>query len=273
MLRFAHCFQTAKIGIDNMSHIYNISLDDICDEMNSLQGCDGWFTQYYSVERQYFSLENARKLQACINIIWKWHDDGLISEIEYSLLIASLINSMDSVANTAGTYYAHLKTFSRKANNRFKYKMLAPVITNTRGRAHLSDAIDLVAKTSCDILYLDPPYNGRDYASYYHLPETIARKIIPDPQGKSGVHHHKYRRSFFSSKNTACSAFEQVIHKSNCKLLIFHYSDTGVIPSMFIDSALKSLGEVHDVICYAKGYSTNESNSSSKHHVYWVYRQ
>jgi len=270
-LKFAHCFQVARIAINNMQCLKNISLNSINDRLNSLPICDGWFTQYYAVERKYFTLENAKKIQSCIDTIWNWHDNKFISDIEYSLLIASLINSMDQVANTAGTYYAYLKNFSRKATRTFNYQIINPVITHTKGQSLLSDAIDLVNITPCDILYLDPPYNERNYVHYYHLPETIATKTIPSPKGLSGIHNHDYEKSAFSKKNTACEAFSKLIQNAKCKLLIFHYSDIGIIPKENILSNLQSLGKIYDTYCTAKGYSTDGKNTSSEHHIYWMY--
>ncbi|MFI3211206.1 MAG: DNA adenine methylase [Peptostreptococcaceae bacterium] len=39
---------------------------------------------------------------------------------------------------------------------------------------------------SGDILYLDPPYNERQYSSIYRLPETVARYDNPTLVGISG---------------------------------------------------------------------------------------
>jgi adenine-specific DNA-methyltransferase len=273
ILRFAYCFQVAKIAINNLQDFKGISLG-ICVEkyLDSLPGRDGWLVKHYAIDRKFFTTGNAKKIQACIDTIWKWHDDKAISDTEYCLLIASLINCMDRVANTAGTYYAYLKTFTSKALRPFCYELIKTIVTQAECYSYLSDAIELVKKINCDILYLDPPYNERDYCQYYHLPETIAAKILPSPHGVSGIHRHGYTKSAFSKKDTVCTAFTDLIKDSNYKLLIFHYSDTGILPMEFIYSVLSKQGKVFDTYCISKGYTTMGKNSSTKHHIYWVVR-
>ncbi|WP_204273992.1 DNA adenine methylase, partial [Stenotrophomonas maltophilia] len=68
----------------------------------------------------------------------------------------------DKVANTAGTYYAFLKAFDRKA---LKPIVLEPLPISNNGfenSCHLLDAQQVSGATEADILYLDPPYNVRD---------------------------------------------------------------------------------------------------------------
>ena len=50
-----------------------------------------------------------------------------------------------------------------------------------------SDANQLVKDIQCDVLYLDPPYNTRQYITNYHLLETIARYDAPALHGKTGL--------------------------------------------------------------------------------------
>jgi adenine-specific DNA-methyltransferase len=272
-LRFAYCFQVAKIVINASQDFKGVSLRRSVDKyLDSLPGCDGWLVKHYAIERNYFTIGNAKKIQSCINKIWKWHNTKAISDTEYCLLIASLINCMDKVANTAGTYYAYLKTFTRKALRPFRYELLKTVFNPAKCQSYLSDALELVKNINCDILYLDPPYNERDYSQYYHLPETIATKKIPSPLGLSGIHRHGYPKSAFSKKETACNAFKDLINNLHYKLLIFHYSDTGIIPMEFIYSELSKQGKVFDDYCISKGYTTMGKNNSSKHHIYRVVR-
>jgi len=179
---------------------------------------------------------------------------------------------MDRVANTAGTYYAYLKKFTHKALLSFHYELIKTIFSPTECNSYLTDAIELVKHKNYDILYLDLPYNERDYSKYYHLPETIATKTVPLPNGISGVHNHKYPKSAFSKKETACNAFLDIINNSQYKLLIFHYSDSGIIPKEFIFSELSKQGNIFDAYCISKGYTTTKKNNSSKHHIYWVIR-
>lgn len=91
-------------------------------------------------EKKIFTIENAQKIQGCINCINKWKSLKLLQDGEYEILVASLIQSFDKVANTAGTYYAYLKEYYRKAKNPFKFSFLHPISGMEGCRAYLGDA-------------------------------------------------------------------------------------------------------------------------------------
>ena len=84
-------------------------------------------------KRKFFTERNAKKIQACINCIDEWYRYDVISENERKVLIASLINSFDKIANTAGTYYAYLKEFDRRSLKEFSFSFL-PVV---EGKNHM----------------------------------------------------------------------------------------------------------------------------------------
>ena len=67
--------------------------------------------------------------------------------------------------------------------------------------------------------YLDPPYNERNYAAYYHLPETIATGCVPIPKGKSGIYRANKYLSAFNKKDIATKAFEKIVRNASCKCL------------------------------------------------------
>jgi adenine-specific DNA-methyltransferase len=55
------------------------------------------------------------RLDAIREKIAEWSADGSIDVAEEAYLLTALVFAADKVANTAGTYYAHLKSLSRKA--------------------------------------------------------------------------------------------------------------------------------------------------------------
>ena len=121
ILLFAHYFQIARIKISTELKFSNLlkylnlySTLDLVNYLNSLHSDDGWFIREYAKKRQFFLISNAQRIQACRTHIKKWFQLGLINQNEHAILLASLINSMDNVANTAGTYYAYLKKMDSK---------------------------------------------------------------------------------------------------------------------------------------------------------------
>ncbi len=119
-----------------------------------------------------------------------------------------------------------------------------------------------------DVLYLDPPYNDRCYAGYYHLPETLATfcrwKRV---HGKSGVPSH-FVRSVFNSRETAKQSLADIIAVARFKLLVFHYSDDGLIPPEDVRAILRKRGRFRSYQLTSSGYTTQNVRRQITHRVY-----
>ena len=82
---------------------------------------------------------------------------------EYKYLLASLIEAVPFVSNTTGTYGAYLKTWDKRAYKRLELVKLGVLNNSKRNICYNEDANELIKKISGDILYIDPPYNERQY--------------------------------------------------------------------------------------------------------------
>lgn len=278
VLQFPYFFQYSLIERSRdcdfleLKHYLGVkSLEDIEIILSNLKEDKGWLIQEYSQKRLFFSKENAYIIQGCINSIDLWYKKKLINDNERKVLLASLINSSDKVANTAGTYYAHLKQLDRRAAKKFKFS----VLHCTKGPKSYSfniDAEQVVKRGKCDVLYLDPPYNERNYAAYYHLPETIATGCVPIPKGKSGIYRANKYLSAFNKKDIATKAFEKIVRNASCKCIIFHYTDTGLIDMNDARDILSSVGDiVIDYYIDSKGYNTFCNSKKNLHHILKCY--
>lgn len=275
ILNFAHYFQVALIENNDEENFgklkkfigiqTNVELEQYLSE---IKANDGWLIREYAQKRLFFTYENACHIQGCIDNIMKWKEE-LLSEKEYAIIIASLIQSFDSVANTAGTYYAYLKKYYRKANRPFKFKILDTTVGNKKCKSYLMDANELVKYVKSDVLYLDPPYNERDYGRYYHLPETVAKGIVPKPKGKSGMYIINNKKSEYNSKR-ATKKFEELIEEAETKCIIFHYTDKGLINIEDARKILKKKGEVEEFYFDCKGYNTTCISNKCQHHIFKV---
>jgi adenine-specific DNA-methyltransferase len=134
VLKFAHYFQIARLKFSQPLSFKRVidklgleNRNDLIDLLNSITPQDGWFVKQYSEKRHFFTDRNARKIQACRRKIMAWAQKGWLGYDEHAVLLASLINSVDKVANTAGTYYAFLKKWHRKALNDFRFELILPV--------------------------------------------------------------------------------------------------------------------------------------------------
>lgn len=276
ILNFAHYFQVALIEnnelecFNKLKEYLNLNThSDLEEYLSCVRASKGWMVREYAQKRKFFTYDNACHIQGCIDNIAYWKKEGMLTEKEYAMLIASLIQSFDNVANTAGTYYAYLKEYYRKAKRPFKFKLLDTTVGNSDCKSYLMDANDLVKNVECDILYLDPPYNERDYGRYYHLPETVSKGIVPKPTGKSGMFIFNYKRSQYNS-NQALIAFEDLIRHANAKCIIFHYTDDGLIDIKDARRVLKQKGDVEEYYFDCKGYNTTNTSNKCRHHIFKV---
>lgn len=273
ILNFAHFFQYTLIE-RNEENEFNklkklLQIDDVSDIESYLNGQylnEGWLVEEYSNNRKFFTLENACKIQGCLRCIENWFHIQAINESERKIFIASLINSLDKVANTAGTYYGYLKKYDRHALKEFRFSLLSAV-SGPQSYSCKADALEL-GKRKCDVLYLDPPYNARDYSRYYHLPETIAMGVIPRPAGKSGVYQANHVVSDYNKRDKAVTAFQDLIKHADTSCILFHYTDNGLIDMEEAKEILAFAGTIVDEKYFnCKGYNTSEGAKESKHHI------
>jgi adenine-specific DNA-methyltransferase len=189
-------------------------------------------------DRQYLTNRNSLRIDAFRQSIEKWKEDDLINENEYFYLVAGVVESVPFVSNIAGTYGAYLKDWDQRASKRIdpiKY----PVENNNRdNRCYNQNVNDLVKELTGDILYLDPPYNGRQYISNYHLLETVARYDNPEIRGVTGIRVDPNASSDYCKKNKVSVAFEDLIEKSKFKYIVVSYSNEGLMSEQEISEIL-----------------------------------
>jgi adenine-specific DNA methylase len=198
--------------------------------------------------RMYFTDENALKIDTTRTIINNWKKDCVITELEYYYLITSLLRGINLISNVSGTYGAYLKHWDKRALNPLILLQVEIIESKNKNKAYKQDANELVKKITPDILYLDPPYNSRQYASNYFLLELIAEGWFekePEIYGETGMRKYDHQKSDYASKNKALNALEDLIFnstKSQCILL--SYSNEGIIPTYAIEQTLNRIGTV-----------------------------
>lgn len=218
--------------------------------LNGLNGKRGFIYKNYSIggtkrkefPRQYFSDENAKKIDACRIKIEKWKKKQLITEGEYYYLIACLLEAADKVANTASVYEAFLKELKKSAQRSLIINPLELIFKNKKYQIYNEDSKDLIKKIKGDILYLDPPYNNRKYDTNYHILETIALYDNPEIKGKTGVRIETSKKSNYCIKEKAPIELEELIKNAKFKYILLSYNDEGIIPIETIETIMKKYG-------------------------------
>lgn len=211
-------------------------------------------------ERQYFTDDNALKIDTFRTLIYEWKESKLINELEYYYLITSLLRSVNLVSNVTGTYGAYLKTWDKRALNPLILEQVPIIESATKNKAFKRDANELIREIKPDLLYLDPPYNSRQYASNYFMLELIAEGWFdkePKIYGKTGMREYEHQKSKYCSKIDAFNTLEDlVLQGSKAQYIFLSYNNEGVIDQNKIVKALERIGEVDTLTESHKRYKS-----------------
>lgn len=192
--------------------------------------------------RMYFTEENARRIDFIRFMIEQWKKEKILTEEEYYYLLASLIEAVPFISNITGTYGAYLKNWDKRALKKIELPKFEIENNRKKNSAFNEDVFNLIKHISGDILYIDPPYNTRQYAPNYHVLETIARYDNPPLSGITGMRPYSEQKSVFCSKSEVNDAFEQLIKNADFTHLILSYSSQGLMSSDFIEKTMKDNG-------------------------------
>ncbi len=248
----------------------NTNIDNITEKikiLNNLQATeDNYFSKHFG--NTYFSLENAKKIGGIREEI----ENIAESEEEKNALICSLLYAVDKVANTVGHYDA----FRKDLDMIQPIMLLTPDIdysNNANNEIYKEDANILIRKISCDVLYIDPPYNSRQYSDAYHLLENLAEWKKPEVEGVAKKMDRSHIKSSYCLKN-ATQVFEDLIRNADCKHILLSYNNTGDskdgrsnarISDNDILRILKNKGEVEiferDYKAFTAGKSNGDGNA------------
>lgn len=223
----------------------------VLEKLNSLERKKGFIYNNYCLggtenkefQRLYFSDENGMLCDSIRLEIEKLKKEDLITDNEYFYLISILIEGIDAVANTASVYGAFLKKLKKTALKPLILKPLEIISNNKNNKVYNQDVNELILEISGDILYLDPPYNHRQYSANYHLLETIAKYDNPIITGKTGLRNYKEQRSKYCLKKEAVKAFEELIKNAKFKYIFLSYNCEGIIPVEEIKKIMSKNGE------------------------------
>lgn len=256
--RYSYVLNRNYIG--NINSIFN---ESHFIELNTISGDEGFIFQNYSENgeagRLYFSEENGKKIDAIRQQIERWKLSNSIDEDEYYFLVASLIESADKVANTASVYGAYLKQLKRTAQKELILKPAEFITSKTPHKVYNEDSNVLIKKIEGDILYLDPPYNARQYGSNYHLLNTIAIYDTFIPKGKTGL--RDYYRSSYCKKNEVKDSFENLIKNANFNYIFLSYNNEGLMTENEVCKIMSSYGKYSLKTTNYQRFKADKTNS------------
>ncbi|MGN0026820.1 MAG: DNA adenine methylase [Clostridium sp.] len=235
-------------------------------EMEQLERSKRLFQNTYSPNggRMYITDENALRIDYVRNTIEEWKIKGLINENEYYYLVAAVIEGIPFVSNISGTYGAYHKTWDKRSFKKFELIDLEIKVNNKNNKCFNKDGLNLIKEISGDILYIDPPYNARQYLPNYHVLETAAKYDFPEVRGVTGQRPYQGQKSNFCSKKMVLKEFSELIKNANFKHIIVSYSTDGLMSVEEIESVMKKYGNQDTYKVYEIPYRRFKSRRLTK---------
>ena len=243
--------------------------------INNVQPQKGYFWKEFSVEgspnntkkpRNYFSPENAKKIDGIRKQIKNMHQDKQLSSLEHSLLLHDLIMAANDVANIAGTYGHYLSRLVGRAKTKIQLKPSLLYIKKDSGQHNVIQgyAEEVAGKMKGDLCYIDPPYMKRQYAANYHVLETLAREDEPEAIGVSGLRPWRDQYSNFCTKTKIQDSFKQIFSQMACPNFLISYSQDGLLKIDELLMLLSGFGKTQVYNFKNKRFKSNDSKLDSK---------
>ncbi len=213
----------------------------ILDEFNEVDAKtleDNYFSVNYG--GKYFSENVARQIGYIRDNIEEMKP--ALTEKEYCILVASLIYSMDRIANTLGHFDAYIKKEIKE--QKFVMRMI---------EAHSLENVQILqedANIACrhvhtDVVYLDPPYNSRQYSRFYHLYEVLVKWDKPVLEGDARKPKAENMSDFCRVK--AFQAFSDIVANIDSKYIVVSYNNTYKSKSKSSENKIK-LEQIQEVL-------------------------
>ena len=201
--------------------------------LNALPGIDGFFFTHFcdmsNPPRLYFTRDNARKIDHVRQEIDRITDDKVRDYILYCGLEA-----LSRVSNTTGVQAAFLKTYKSRSLGVFtlREELIIPGHAEafTGDILRLFHSADFRQKIKEDVLYVDPPYNHRQYGPNYHIYETFVRNDNPPCLGVSGLRDWGTEsKSVFCSRKECLAFLKDIVAATTARVIFLSYSSDGIM--------------------------------------------
>jgi len=245
LLMSSYVFQRAYVVADSADP----SMGEMAKELGEVPPVTGFISRYFSPAggaasegRMYFTPENAGRIDASRELLEKWRKERALRDDDYYLLLAAIIEGADRVANTAGVYASYMKRWQPNARRALEIVPELPVAGKVPAKAYLMDAADAAKEIGeVDLLYIDPPYNSRQYVAYYHIPEILARgwsDKAPVIRGKVGLLAGEEGRSQWSHGRRVQRLFSGLLTDSGAKHALVSFNSEGHLKPEALESLL-----------------------------------
>ena len=268
LLVSSYVFQRAYVVADCADPL----LGEMASELAALAPRESFISRHFSPAggsesegRMYFTPPNAGRIDAAREELESWRKAGKVGEDSYYLLLAAIIEGADRVANTAGVYASYMKRWQPNARRAFGVAPEVPIKGAQPARAHLMDAIEAATSIGeVDLLYIDPPYNSRQYVAYYHIPEILARgwtESAPAIRGKVGLLAGEEGRSQWSHGRRVQKLFSALLSATTATHALVSFNSEGHMPPEVLLSLLTRASADGNVSHFSQRYRRYRADS------------
>lgn len=233
-----HVMYTAFFGRGKYNEKKILNYLDAFNNIDPTYIKDNYFSINYG--DKYFDMTSAKIIGHIRDVI----EDikPTLSEKEYCVLLASLIYSMDKIANTLGHFDAYIK--KKIVPKKFLMKII-DVKQFDCVEIYQKDSNLLSREIHTDLVYLDPPYNSRQYSRFYHLYEVLVKWDKPELQGTARKPAEENMSDYCRVK--ALSAFTDLVAHVDTKYIVVSYNNTYKSKSSSSENKIK-LEEIKEVL-------------------------
>jgi len=268
LLMSSYVFQRAYVVADSADP----SIGEMAKELAEVPPVTSFISRHFSpaggstsAGRMYFTPENAGRIDASREMLEKWRKERALRDDDYYLLLAAIIEGADRVANTAGVYASYMKRWQPNARRALEIVPELPVAGKVPARAYLMDAADAAKEVGeVDLLYIDPPYNSRQYVAYYHIPEILARgwsDTVPAIRGKVGLLAGEEGRSQWSHGRRVQRLFSGLLAESGAKYALVSFNSEGHLKPEALESLLGKASADGKVSRFSQRYRRYRADS------------
>ena len=268
LLMSSYVFQRAYVVAESAGR----NLEEQAIELADLGPREGFITRHFSpasgdarVGRMYFTPENAGRIDAAREELEVWRAAAKIRDDDYYLLLAAIIEGADRVANTAGVYASYMKRWQPNAKRAFDIVPAKPIKGARQAEAYLMDATDAAKRIGeVDLVYVDPPYNSRQYVAYYHIPEILARgwtDSAPAIRGKVGLLAGSEGRSQWSHGRKVKKLFSALLAATGARHALVSFNSEGHLAPDALQSLLAAVSVDREVSHFTQSYRRYRADS------------
>jgi adenine-specific DNA methylase len=248
-LRNQHLYELYKNLVIVLIYLERIEATDIAKKFQARyiyntyteEGNNSYFRSLRGTEghRRFFTPANGKRIDNILNKIREWNDNHLLSEVQYSLLISILCESIEKISNTQGTYHDFQRElYDERALHDLTLRIppFDDVVSTQNehiiGKAQ--DSLNFIKEVpKHKLLYLDPPYNFRQYTSYYFMLNLICNyctiknlnKYFKNVKFVRGQNMDDDFDSTFCKSDKFIESLHQLISDARTQYVIMSYYD------------------------------------------------